>query len=594
MSGNTQPFRKVDKDSPDQFIRKMERTMSKKRKNNYKNIEELENIYDSDAKTNKNESFLNIDSSEIKNTFKDFGKGMQDIADSINKLSGSKSTKKEKKNETTNSENKSKKDVVEGFSNTDDYTKIYKPEYEYDTKRRPIGRKGYAKLTKDAKSGLLNTTKLKKMLNTGIISQSQYNNLFGLQLDFNGFQWKHINPEPTQNERCPKWNKNCGGDGTDIMEYLKKLIQSFKQIVGIYYSVLTWIAKRIYNSTDGKMDGRPSKNAGDVTIIANILNFFIITVFVAQRFAYNWFYITFYRDEGGEPVDIDFSHDVLRSLKGLLIRFFKCLVQPVILLDAFVRLVIPKGYLKVGEILKNITIGQINMSFIGKIMNNPIFIFLWLTIFILVMACTYSGTIIDMLYSYLADSKVPYEGYLHGIIAYDWIIGIAAIGVLGRVIGLLEVYLSPITSLFWFIILVIFSHLLVRFAGIFLIVYLYVMSFFAMNIYSRGGYDSAMKGINIAFKSSIHDTDNKCPKGFWEKIVLKILKLIYDNLSILLFLIVLIYSIVYLFMNMVSESSKIILGSLLSIITTGVILGITLMSYNSGPGIEKNDIDIPK
>jgi len=280
-------------------------------------------------------------------------------------------------------------------------------------------------------------------------------------------------------------------------------------------------------------------------------------------------------------------------LKGLLIRFFKCLVQPMILTDAFIRLVIPKGYLALGEMFKNIMIGPLSFSFIGKIMNNPIFIFLWLTILILIMACTYSGTIIDMLYSYLSDNKVPYESYLHGIIAYDWIVGIAAIGILGRVIGLIEIYLSPLSAVFWFIILVIFSHLLIRFAGIFLIIYLYVMSFFAMNIYSNGGYASALKGINIAFKSSITDNDNKCPKGFWEKIVLNILKIIYDNLSTALLLIVLIYSTVYLFMNMISASSKIMLSVVLCSAIAGIILNIA-MAYTSGPGFEKSDIDIPK
>lgn len=46
-----------DKDSPDQFIKKMNNTMSKKRKNNYKNIEELKNIYD-DKKRNS-EQYIN-------------------------------------------------------------------------------------------------------------------------------------------------------------------------------------------------------------------------------------------------------------------------------------------------------------------------------------------------------------------------------------------------------------------------------------------------------------------------------------------------------------------------------------------------------
>jgi hypothetical protein len=50
MSEKKQSFRQDDRDSPDTFIKKMKNTMSKKRKNNYKGIEELENIYENENK----------------------------------------------------------------------------------------------------------------------------------------------------------------------------------------------------------------------------------------------------------------------------------------------------------------------------------------------------------------------------------------------------------------------------------------------------------------------------------------------------------------------------------------------------------------
>ena len=89
-------------------------------------------------------------------------------------------------------------------------------------------------------------------------------------------------------------------------------------------------------------------------------------------FAYNWFYIMFYKDELGEPVKIDFSKNVMDSLKGLLMRFFKTLVAPLILFDAVMRIFIPTIYFKIGTALE--------MIFIGKILLNPIFIFISLII----------------------------------------------------------------------------------------------------------------------------------------------------------------------------------------------------------------------
>jgi hypothetical protein len=611
MSGNTQPFRKdvrversslnvdpspiftkeKEKDSPDQFIKKMESTMSKKRKNNYKNIAELENIYDTKPDTKSSNDSSNKDNSfraeEITETFDELGKSMGDMLLSLSEMSGGKKSGKKNKKPKEEPE----EDNIEGFSNNyDNYKRIYKPEYEYGKRRKRIGKKAYAKMAQKAKSGLLNTTQLKDLLNTGQITQNQYNQLFGFYLDFSGFSWKNINTTPN-NERCPKWNKNCGGDGPNIIDYLKQLISYFKQLIGLYSQFLRYLSTLLYRSADGKLDGRPSNNGADVSIIVNILHF-LIMIPLSIYFAYNWFYITFYKDETGEPIKIDFSYKVMSSLKGLLIRFFKCLVQPMILLDAFMRLVIPKAYFAISEPLKYLTLGPLNFSFIGKILTNPIFIFISLVLIILHMTCKYSDKLEKMLYSYMEDSKVPYESQLHGIIAYDWIIGIAAIGIIGRVFGIVEAMMSPLSAVFWFLVLVIFSHLMIRFAGIFFVLYLYAMSYGALAIYSSGGMSAAMKSINLALEASITQTDDKCPPGFWEKIVIKILELIYKYLFAILYLIVLAYSTYWIFTSMNSYSGKIILGSTLTMIIAGIIMAIALTAFMGGPSIKKSDIDI--
>ena len=309
-------------------------------------------------------------------------------------------------------------------------------------------------------------------------------------------------------------------------------------------------------------------------------------------FAFNWFYITFYKDETDKSIQINFSYNVMTSLKGLLIRFFKCLVQPMILLDAFMRLVIPNAYFSMANALKSLTIGSLDFSFIGKILTNPIFIFLCLTLIILNMTCAYSDTVANMLYSYMSDETVPYQSQLHGIIAYDWIVGIAAVGIIGRVFGIVESLMSPLSAVFWFLVLVIFSHLMIRFAGIFFLLYLYIMSYFALSMYSSGGINAAIKSINLALEASIKDTDNKCPKGKWEKIVINVLNLIYKYLFALLYIIVLAYSTFLIFTSMKSSSSKIILGSTLVMIIAVIVMVIALVFLQSGPSTKKSDIDL--
>ena len=573
----------ADNDTPEQFIKKMKNTLSKKKKNNFKNIKELENIYESTGNTKpaKTEKVDN-DLLNIKSSVNALDKSIQQIEDSINKVS--EKTKKPKP----------PLDNIEGFSNTDIYDSIYKPEYEFETEEQPVTSTEYAKLVNDAKSGLLNTTLIKQLMNIGKITLAQYNELFGFTLDFSGFEWKNASttpPKPT-NERCSKWNKNCEGGGADIIEWLKRMLDNLKKIIGIYSQLLRFIAVLIYKSVDGSLEGNPSNSNDDVSIIVNVLHF-LIMIPLSIYFAYNWFYITFYKDETGEPLTFDFSEKVMTSLKGLLIRLFKCLVQPMILMDSFIRLFIPKSYYTVGEAIKSFIIGPLDFSFIGNIMTNPLFIFIWFTLLILHMTCKYSDTISNMFMSYMTDAKVPYESYLHGIIAYDWIIGIAAIGIFGKVFGLIETVISPLSAIFWFLVLVIFSHLMIRFAGIFIILYLYAMSYFALSIYSKGGITAAIKSINLAFEASIRTSNVKCPEGEWEKSIKQILELVYKYLYAILYIIVLGYSAMWIFASMKSSSGKIILGSTLSLIIAIIVLAIVYVRVAMGESnIEKSDIDI--
>ena len=621
MLENKQPFRQDDKDSPDQFLKKMERTMSKKRKNNYKNIGELENIYDvNPMDTETNTKVINTksmqDNTPPTRSSSEFGP-MSSRTPTTPSLDNSQSEKmknakisapslvagqnsgiklgertSEDVNKTSTSNITPEEEAnFEGFK-YDTAAEMYIPEYEYEKGFKPISRKAYDKLVTKAKSGLLSISKLKKLLNTGRITQWQYNKLFGFKLDFSGFNWKYKGTAPSSsNERCPKWKKDCGGIAGDIFSYITKIVNYLKQLIGLYWQFLNFISTTLYKSTDGKLDGKPVKNRGDIKMIVNILHF-LLMIPLSIYFSYNWFYITFYRDEGGNPIDINFKDIVSKLLKGLLKRLFKHNVQTMILTDTFLRKVMPGIYLKISNIFEYLTIGPLNFSFIGKILTNPIFIFIWLTLLILYMNCKYSNKLASMLYSYMNDKKFPFESYLHSITAYDWIVGIASVGIIGTISSLFELFISPISVVFWFLFSTIASHLMVRFSGIFALVYLYVMSFSAIAIYAVGGVNTAMENINESFEESISFKDNKCPPGKWERIFINLLNAIYKYLIAILYLIVLSYSTYLIFSNMKSSSSKIILGSFLTFIIVGIIMGLFLMVYTSDPDIKKSDIDI--
>jgi hypothetical protein len=585
---------KSDNDSPDKFIKKMENTMSKKRKNNYKNIEELENIYDTNNKPKKSTSssteydIHNYKPGDLSEAFDELEQSMKSA------LSPFITSSKGKKNDGKKKKKLEEEDINEGFRNkyADGYKRIYKSEYEYDKPRRRIGPKRFNRMKKNAKAGLLNTKKLDELLNTGQISQWQYNELFGLFLNFGGFDWKNQDITPKETKRCPKWNKDCGS-GPNILDYIKALINKFKQLLGIYLKILRYISTLLYKSTDGKLDGTPSNTSSDVSIIVNILHY-LIMIPLSMHFAYNWFYITFYRDSTEQLTKIDFAQNVMKSLKGLLMRFFKCLVKPMILLDSLLRMIIPKSYYAIGKILTQLIIGPFNFSLVGKIMTNQLFVFISLTLIILGMSSAYSDTILNMLISYMENAKVPYASYLHCIIAYDWIIGVADVGIIDQIIEKLSFLIapSPLSSLFWFLILVIFSHLIIRFAGVFIILYLYAMSYLALSIYFPGGRKIGVETINLALEKSVSYTDNKCPRSKWEKIILNLLHLVYKYLVAVLYVIVLLYSTYLILAKMKSSSSKIILGSTLVMIIAIIVMAVVFISMNADQGINKSDIDV--
>lgn len=570
MPENTQSFRKDETDSPDHFIKKMKKTMSKKRKNNFKNIEELKNIYE--------ENDDGFKQGEIDEAFDELEESLQNMLKPY--------TKNEKKQKKTYEDKEKEEDLVEGFSNnfTESSERIYKPEYEFDKVRR----KKYSELEKKAKSGKLNTTQLKQLLNTGQITQSQYNKLFGFFLDFRGFNWKN-NQIPQKKERCSKWNKNCGGSGSNILEQIKQYLGNFKQFMGLYMKTLTYISTQVYKSTDGKIDGKQSKNAADVSVIVNVLHY-LIMIPLAVYFSQNWFYVMFYRDETKQPVSYDFSDKVKGMLKGLLKTLFKHHVQPVILLDSCLRKYIPAGYYALSGILQHVSFAPI--SVLGKILTNPIFVFISLVLIILSVSCTFSEKIMQTLVSFIADAKIPFQSYLHSIVAYDWIVGVASAGPIGSLMSFMQMLISPITSGLTFLFEVVFSHLTVRFGGIFVLLYLYAVSYFGLAIFSNGNAVGAMNQINKAFEASINSDNNKCPQGEWEKFILKILNTIYKYLMPLLYIIVLLYSTILIFVKMKSASSKIILGSTTFMIIVIIVMFIYVMAFQGGTSINKSDIDI--
>jgi hypothetical protein len=556
-----------DKNETTKILKKM-KSISNKKKHNYKNIKELENIYDST--TSKKEGV------EIRNKPKLSSTVFED--DTSKKID--------------NDGSKKNSHIIEGFTN-DDGPKIYIPEYEYDNYNKTTNKKSTNKIIdKKVPPGSIDMIELHKEYESGKITKSQYDNLFNFH--FGNIDWSL--PKPTKNT-CGQFNKNCD-TGSNIMAYIQNAINIFKQFIGIYSDLLRYIATQIYLSTDGKIDGAPRKSSKDVDLIVNILHYIIMIPF-SIFFAYNWFYIMFYKDETGSFVKNDFSKIMMNSLKGLLMRFLKCLVAPVILVNALMRTIIPGVYFGGIKIFQNIDAGPFSSFFetIGNIFDNPLIIFIWLTMIILYMVCNYSDTVINALYAYMGDGSTrPFLNLLYGIIGYDLVVGVAAIPLFIKAFDTMLALASPMTTLAWFLILLVFSFLMINFSGIFVIMYLYIMSYFALLIYSPAGYNVAINSIQNAFKNGVYSSKKPCPPnpGYFEQLLHNIFEAIYDNLTLVLYAIVFFYSIFRIIFDMKSASSKIILSSGFGIVVFMIVLGIIMTTVNKlKKNVDKSMFDLP-
>jgi len=586
-SSITQSFRKDVSDEPEVFIQKMKNTL-KKKKNNYKNIEELENIYETvdnspttfKPSINKSSKKSREHTNELTDSFEQFSKDMDDFKKNMTSIF------------TPMDNNEGNSSSPETDTKTSKKTKteksVYLPDYEYENKNeKKLKKEKYARLLDDAKNGTVNIAEIKNLLNTGQITQAQYNTLFGFSLP--GFDWQNINTSPPKKPECGKFNKDCGASANSL-DYFKKIMEIIKQLINLYSQLLNFIASKVYLSTNSNSESKDSTL--DISIIAKILNYIIMVPF-AIFFAYNWFYITFYRDESGNPLKIDFENDVMSSLKGLLERLFKCLVRPMILQD-LLRNLISGTYYAFSSMIKNGEKSIFKESYIGRIIENPTVIFISLVFIILFMIPEYSDKISNALFSYMNDKKVPYEGYLHGIIAYDWIVGFAAVGIIGKYATFISSLLSPLTTVFWFLVLVIFSHVMIRFSGIFMILYLYVMSYFALTIYSPGGFFNGYNTINTILKNATSGKNKSCPPNQKDDMITKIIKMCYNYLWSFIYLIVCIVCLTMVLGKISSASSKIALSSVFSMLVA--IISFYLVYNVQTPltdDISKKDIDIP-
>jgi len=550
---NEQSFSKDDilssraNDTPDKFIQKMKQTIYKK-KNNYKNILELDNIYDKSVDTHAfTENFTSIRDVSGDGSSSQNKKNTEQYRESMKNNKRSDGNKKEVDDSNV---------VNEEFTQADE-DKIYIPDYEYDF---------------DPSS--LNST-------DGTISQADANARLGNYFDYIGVDWANINPPQKKKKQCGPNKKNCGKDGPDISKWIPYIIKKVKKILGIYPRLLNHIATYFYIFFDGLFDDDPSKNILDVQLITNILHY-IIMVPVSWFFAYNWYYITFYKNIPTTAKPDEYRKTIYSYIKR--ITFMKSLVQVMLFLHTIIiQKVIVNSWFKVLSLFNFFYLFVIYDFF-----TNPMVILIIMMIFFLYINCVYSDDIVKMFISFMEDKDIPFQKYLYNLVFFDIFIGVSPLSIFERLIGMLKTYLNPIGTFMTFIGTIVASILLIRLSGILVIVHMYIISTFALIIFSDDHEPvQPIREINETIYSNSNDRDACKDEINIGDEVAGILKYIISNALYILNIAIFLYSMLIIRKNMFSNSCKNIMIFFLGVfaVTCGILMYINTKS---------RDIDISK
>ena len=418
------------------IIQKIKKINNKKKHANYKNMEELDNIYEetSDKKQTKNEK------KETKNDKKE-----------------PKNEKKEPKNE--------EKDTSDEYDNT----KSIKPENFEENEEKE------------------------------------------------GFK------EDLSNRKC---KKNALSTFFSKVRYYIGLLN--RLLFGNIDNNLSNIIGSIYNLGDKRSRTR----AGDINIIKNQA-YYILSIPITLLVTYNWFFITVYRDAGSK-INTTIDLESIESFLPMLNFFFFYLSRPTAILNKIILQYIPT------------TIDTAKKFKPMDVLLNSMLLFLLMIFILSNVVCNHSSNIKNTLFGYIGGStkqNPSLTNLLYGIIMFSMLMSLFPSSVLDTASSLFNLVTAPFSTLIGGIFKLIFTLINIGIAGIFLLTYIIVHSFFAIPIYSNTTYLTTIKNINKFLCESISDIGKyDCPPNtlvWWVallKFILEIInKCLYEFIFVLFF-----------------------------------------------------------
>ena len=281
-------------------------------------------------------------------------------------------------------------------------------------------------------------------------------------------------------------------------------------------------------------DKRARSRRNDINIIKNQA-YYILSIPITLLIAYNWFFITIYK-EGGAQVNTHIDLDFLNSVLPMLNFFFFYLSRPTAIFNSIVLRYMPP------------TIETAKKFKPMDILLNSMLLFLVLILIIANVVCNHSSTIKNTFFGYIGGStKVnpSLTNILYGIIMFSMLMSLFPSSVLDTASSVFNLVTAPFSTLIGGIFKLIFTLINIGIAGIFLLGYIIIHSFFAIPIYSSTTYLTTIKNINKFLCEAVSDIGKyDCPPNtlVWWVALLKFLleiinKCLFEFIFILFFLI---------------------------------------------------------
>ena len=293
---------------------------------------------------------------------------------------------------------------------------------------------------------------------------------------------------------------------------------------------LSNIIGSIYNLGDKSSRTR----ARDINIIKNQA-YYILSIPITLLVTYNWFFITVYRDAGSK-INTTIDLESIESFLPMLNFFFFYLSRPTAILNKIIVQYIPT------------TIDTAKKFKPMDVLLNSMLLFLLMIFILSNVVCNHSSNIKNTLFGYIGGStkqNPSLTNLLYGIIMFSMLMSLFPSSVLDSASSLFNLVTAPFSTLIGGIFKLIFTLINIGIAGIFLLTYIIVHSFFAIPIYSNTTYLTTIKNINKFLCDSISDIGKyDCPPNtlvWWVallKIILEIInKCLFEFIFILFFLI---------------------------------------------------------